>query len=178
MLHNCTWQAFLIAAVVFSLVWLAVILLLFYRKELNAFLSGKVEKPVEPLRHAWADDFEAVPDEGLMGKPALQDGVSVLEQDEFSFAPSEFKESNENAGADELLQSDVFDLMENIKPLLGNKVLGKEDFIDQVNDYVHGYSKLVKSPLLDSVYELICEQVNASDLLEFELSAEELKENL
>lgn len=178
MLHNCTWQAFLIAAILFSLLWLAGILLLFYRKELNAFLSGRDKEPVEPLGHAWADDFEQVEDEGLMGKSALPEGVSVLEQDEFSFAPAKVKPSAAIPANDELLQGDVFDLMEQVKPIFGKVGLDKEKFIDLVNEEVRDFPRLMKNPLLDSVYEQVCQQVNDSAVLEFELSVEELKENL
>jgi len=172
MLHNCTWQAFLIAAILFSLLWLVVVLLLFYRKELNAFLSGSVREPIEPLGHSWADDFDQVADEGLMGKPALPEGVSILEQDEFSFAPAKVTPN------DELLQGDVFDLMEQVKPIFGKIVFDKEMFIDMVNEEVRDFPRLMKTALLDSVYEQICQQVNDSAVLEFELSVEELKENL
>jgi hypothetical protein len=178
MLHNCTWQAFLIAAILFSLVWLVGVLLLFYRKELNAFLSGSAREPVEPLGHAWADDFEQAEDDGLMGKPALPEGVSILEQDEFSFAPAKVKPGIDLTPNDELLQGDVFDLMEQVKPIFGKVGLDKETFIDLVNEEVRDFPRLMESPLLDSVYEQVCQQVNDSVVLEFELSAEELKENL
>jgi hypothetical protein len=178
MLHNCTWQAFLIAAILFSLLWLVIILLLFYRKELNAFLSGSAREPVEPLDHAWADDFEQAEDDGLMGKPALPDGVSILEQDEFSFVPAKIKPGIDLTPNDELLQGDVFDLMEQVKPIFGKPGMNKEAFIDLVNEEVRDFPRLMESPLLDSVYEQVCQQVNDSAVLEFELSVEELKENL
>lgn len=45
----------------------------------------------DALPHSWADEVDALGtiDDGLMGKPALEHGVSVLEADEFSFMPVE-----------------------------------------------------------------------------------------
>ncbi len=178
MLQAFTWQQFLIAAVVFSLVWLVIVLMVFYRKELGAFLSGGSKPRVEPLTHAWQGDFDNIAEEGVMGKPALSDGVSILDQDDFSFKQGVVKPGNDVPATDELLQSDVFDLMERIKPVLEDAELDKDALIDLVNGQVRDYPKLMQSPLLESVYERVCHQVNESAVLEFELSAEELKENL
>ncbi len=153
---------------VFSLVWLAGVVALCYRKELNNLLSGGAKRKPEPLAHAWEEDFEP------LGKPGLPDGVSILEQDAFSFAPAE----EEMPPDDALLQGDVFDLMENVKPILEVRGIEKELLIGLVNEQVRDFPRLMRSPLLDSVYGDICERVNGSDELEFELSAEELKENL
>jgi len=178
MLHNCTWQAFLIAAILFSLVWLVGVLLLFYRKELNAFLSGSPRELIEPLGHAWADDFETAADEGLMGKPALPEGLSILEQDEFSFAPAKVKPGAAIPANDELLQGDVFDLMEQVKPIFDIEKVKKTMFLALMTEEIRNFPRLMDSDLLDSVCEQVCQQVNDSGLLEFELSVEELKENL
>jgi hypothetical protein len=176
MLHNCTWQTFLIAATVFSLVWVVIVLLLFYRKELFALLAGEAVVEPEPLGHAWADDFEgAEEDLGLMGKAVLPDGVSILEQDEFSFMPAVLPAV---PLVDELLQGDVFDLLEQIKPVFVKVGLDKEKFIALVVEEIRDFPRLMESDLLDSVCEQVCQQVNDSAVLEFELSVEELKEGL
>jgi hypothetical protein len=161
LLHAFTWQQFLVAAFVFSLVWLAAVALLYYRKELNHLASGTKPKS-EPLSHAWDEDFEP------LGKPALPDGVAILEQDEFSFAPAE----------EALVQGNVFDLMAEVKPLLTETGLDKESLIERVNHRVRDYPRLMASPLLATFYEEVCERVNGEGLAEFELSVEELKENL
>jgi hypothetical protein len=201
MLRGCSWQAFLIAAAVFTLVWVGIMLVVYFRKDLWVFFSGgRLPGPEGearvPLPHAWQDDVDPVAD-NLMGKASLPDGVSVVEQGGFSFkagVPGTDAEDRAadpygvdddddaslqaNSDAAEILQSDVFDLMEELKSLLGDQLLSRDDFIARVNERVRSYSGLLKSPLLDSVYELIAEQVNASEVLGFELSAEELKEHL
>jgi hypothetical protein len=176
MLHNCTWQVFLIAATVFSLVWVLVVLLVFYRKELFGLLSGTTDEVVEPLGHAWADDFEE-PHAGLelMGKAVLPEGVSILEQDDFGFVPA--ADSNKPAN-DQLLQGDVFDCLEQIKPVFDLEKVKKEIFIALVSEEIRDFPRLMESELMDSVLEQVCQQVNDSGVLEFELSVEELKENL
>src|SRR5215216_4287686 len=115
MLELFTWQQFLVAATIFSLVWLVVILLLFYRKDVLASFSGS--KPeAEPLKHSWEDDFEQICDDELMGKVAEPEGVSVVNQNDFSFLPPETFDAAQVADdarqASEILQTDLFDLME------------------------------------------------------------------
>lgn len=176
LLHAFTWQQFLIAALIFSLVWLLVVLVLFYRKELFAFLSGTSK--VEPLKHAWQDDFEALPDDDLMGKSIEPDGVSVLGQDDFSFAPREMPGQDDAAIGAEVLQTELFDLMEEIKPLFDRPELDKAGLIAAVNTEVRHYPRLMDSTLLETFYLLVAEQVQESGTLEFDLTAAELQEAL
>ncbi|WP_139235744.1 hypothetical protein [Mucilaginibacter polytrichastri] len=185
MFQSFTWQQFLVAALVFSLVWLLIVALVFYRKELFALLSGsspdEAKRSVEPLKHAWQEDFEGSGDDDLMGRQALPDGVSIVSQDDFGFRrPVEVVAEGIDspvADPDELLQSDVFDLMQNLKPLLSDHSLSKEDFIEQVNDEVSDFPRLLKSPLLVSVYEQIVDEVNEG-VMAFKISLTELQEDL
>ncbi|MBD1366573.1 hypothetical protein IDJ77_22355 [Mucilaginibacter sp. ZT4R22] len=174
MLQAFTWQQFLIAALIFSLVWLVVVLLLFYRKEVFAFLSG-AKPEVVPLKHAWQDDFEQEPDDDLMGKAAEQEGISVLGQHDFGFAPrvEEPAEDDTSVGGD-VLQSDLFDLMEDVKPLFDSE-LDKAGLIEAVNEEVRRYPRLMDSTLLETFYLMVAEQVQESDTLDFEVTARELQ---
>jgi len=76
--NNFSWQDFLLAAVVLSLVWYAGVWLLFYRKKKPALLTDT------PLKHGWQDEVDILEDD-LMGKPALAPGVNVVEAGDFSF---------------------------------------------------------------------------------------------
>jgi hypothetical protein len=177
MLHAFTWQQFLIAAMVFSLVWAIVILLLFYRKEVSAFLPGG--KPdVEPLKHAWQDDFEEVPDD-LMGKVAEPEGVSVVSQNHFSFLPPETFDAghaaDDAAQTAEVLQIDLFDLMEDVKPLFDSEELDKAELINAVNAEVRRYPRLRESNLLETFYLMVADQVEECPTLDFEVTAAELQ---
>jgi hypothetical protein len=93
MLHQFTWQQFLVAALILSFIWYGAVILLFYRKQIREILRGK-HKPgsvQEPLAHAWDEEFEDEPlpeDENLMGKSALPEGMTRLSMAQFGFAPS------------------------------------------------------------------------------------------
>lgn len=180
MLHAFTWQQFLIAAVVFSLVWVVVILLLFYRNEVSALLPGG--KPnIEPLKHAWQDDFEEGPDD-LMGKVAEPDGVSLVNQNHFSFLPRETFDAGQvadDAGqAAGVLQTDLFDLMEDVKPLFDLEELDKAELIDAVNVEVRRYPRLRDNSLLETFYLMVADQVQESATLDFRVTASELQDAL
>lgn len=162
MLQAFTWQQFLVAAMIFSLVWLLIAGLVFFRKQLFGLLSG--DKQVEPLKHAWADDFEA---DDLMGKAQEPEGVQVLSQHEFGFTPP-LGDEKVTVDAD-AQQNDLFDLMENIKRLL-DAGLSKRELIEAVSMEVHRFPRLAASPLLDNFYEMVCEKAD------FELSVADLQE--
>src|SRR5260370_19594984 len=92
MLIHFTWQHFLVAALILYFIWYAMVILLFYRKEITDFLSGKrgPVKPSEPLPHVWEEDLENEnfeDEDNLMGKPALPEGMSRLSMSQFGFAP-------------------------------------------------------------------------------------------
>ncbi|MEZ2338799.1 hypothetical protein AB6735_24325 [Mucilaginibacter sp. RCC_168] len=172
MLQAFTWQQFLIAALIFSLVWLLVVFLVFYRKAVFKLLSG--DSKVEPLKHAWQDDFEQPADDDLMGKTVQPDGVNILGQDDFGFAPKDLPEQAE-VDSGEVLQTELFDLMENVKPLFEAPELDKAGLIEAVNEEVRHYPKLMNSPLLETFYLLVAEQVLESGALDFNLKPAELQ---
>jgi len=92
MLKHFTWQQFLIAALVLSIIWYTVVILLFYRQRIRDHLNGKGKSsnPPEPLGHAWDEEFEDEPlgdDDDLIGKSALPEGMSNLSMAQFGFAP-------------------------------------------------------------------------------------------
>jgi hypothetical protein len=183
LLHAFTWQSFLIAALVFSLVWLGVVLLVFYRKELFALLSGRVADeeglsgPLEPLRHAWQDEFEEGDDsfdEGLLGPSVLPEGVSILAAEDFGFVGAG-RDTDEVPVDTALLQGDVFDLMEQVKPFLEDAALDKGGFIAAVNAQVRDFPRLMRSDLLGTFYEVLAEQVSNSAVLGFSVAVAELQ---
>jgi hypothetical protein len=92
MLKHFTWQQFLVAALVLSIIWYTVIILLFYRHRIQNYLNkdSKDSSPPEPLGHAWDEEFEDDPlsgEDDLMGKPALPEGMTKLSMAQFGFAP-------------------------------------------------------------------------------------------
>jgi hypothetical protein len=146
MLQHFTWQQFLVAALILSLIWYAAVLLVFYRQELNDFLSGSrrpLNRP-EPLPHVWEEEFEGGPlhgEDNLMGKPAMPEGMSRLSFAQFGFAPTVEKtggtleavpgEAGKNEGPDTKLGliPDVLEELKRIFHVLERDKGSKADFI-------------------------------------------------
>ncbi|MBB6108687.1 hypothetical protein SAMN05421821_10278 [Mucilaginibacter lappiensis] len=91
-LQHFTWQQFLVTAAILTAIWYAGVILIFYRQKIQDLLNGKLRQhnQPEPLKHAWAEDFEGEPAEesdDLIGKSALPEGMSKVSMSMFGFAP-------------------------------------------------------------------------------------------
>jgi hypothetical protein len=175
MLHYFTWQAFLVAALILTLTWYAVVILLFYRKELNDFLSGNHPSAMqpEPLTHAWDEEFEDDPladEENLIGKPVMPEGMSRLSMSQFGFAPN----VKETAIEDEDIETklglipDVLEELKSIFHILDTEHGGKEDFISLFSLVSSKYLKIRNTSNQQALNDYIREN------LAFEISDEEL----
>jgi hypothetical protein len=90
-LQHYTWQQFLVAALILSLIWYVALVLALYREQLVDFLNGR-RRPArtpEPIRHEWDEELEEGPfaEESLMGKSAHPEGMSRVSMSDFGFAP-------------------------------------------------------------------------------------------
>ena len=159
MLKSFSWQDFLLAATLLTLLWYAVVWL-FYRK--------KGTQSSAPLPHSWEDDFDPLDDDNLMGKSALEHGVSIVEADDFSFAESE----NIREQPDQLEKlGDIADVQQEIKAICGilaSEDGTKDDFFSLFEVIRNKYPKLASSSLLPELNEFIREHVP------FHLTEEEL----
>ncbi|WPU97832.1 hypothetical protein SNE26_17540 [Mucilaginibacter sp. cycad4] len=114
MLHQFTWQQFLVAAVVFSCIWYLVVGFS-YRKQFDEFLKRRRRdgKQPEPLQHAWNEDYEEFSEDeasDLMGKTVLPKGVSQLGMNMFGFAPDvSEKDKGHNWDEQEDLNNEIKD---------------------------------------------------------------------
>lgn len=163
MLQAFTWQEFLIAALVLSVLWYAGVGLLFYRSEISGFLSGR-GRTAEPLAHGWADQVDEL-EVDLMGVAAGESGVSILEADEFSFVP---RESVDRA-LDPL--GDLADVQEEIKSICSVLEMEdgtKADFFALFAMIREKYPKVFAYGIRAELAEFIVEH------LPFELSEDEL----
>jgi hypothetical protein len=175
MLHYFTWQAFLVAALILTLIWYAVVILLFYRQELNDFLSGNRPPgtPPEPLTHAWDEDFEEDPladEENLLGKPVMPEGMSRLSMSQFGFAPN-MKETaiqDDDGGTALGLIPDVLEELKSIFHILDTEHGDKEDFISLFGLVSTKYPKIRNTANQQALNDYIREN------LAFEISDEEL----
>lgn len=137
MLQQFTWQQFLIAALILTLIWYAAVLLIFYKKRLTdlALRKRRNQKPVvqssyNPREQTDADSSDDIPD--VMGKTSLPEGVEEAETGMFSFA-------EQRAGSTRDPDSDrdhrlglIPDVVEELKTLfriLENEGATKDDFV-------------------------------------------------
>jgi hypothetical protein len=135
MLKHFTWQQFLVAALVLSIIWYTVVILLFYRQRIQDYLNskGKDNNPPEPLGHAWDEEFEDEPlsdEDGLMGKSALPEGMTKLSMSQFGFAPRVGDEDpDESRERQQSVVPDVLEELKSIFHILETQQGTKQDFI-------------------------------------------------
>ena len=136
-------------------------------------LRRKVRKPSPPLAHRWQKGVDELgnADSGvsgvdLMGKPALEDGVTVLAAEEFGFAdkPGAKATKSEQLG----LIADVQQEIKSVCAVLAQKDGSKEDFFSMFELVRIKYPKMAAHPSLLELRLFIRERVP------FHLSDEEL----
>lgn len=175
-LQEFTWQQFLVAAMVLSALWVLGVWLVYWRP-----LSAGGRKAGDALPHGWEDEVDELNgisafdapgalDDGLMGKPALEHGVSVLDADEFSFAPLEERGEREEPydrgerkklGVEALL-GELADAQEEIKGIcriMERENGSKEDFFAMFGLIKDKYPRLADSEMLAELNDFISEQV-------------------
>jgi len=170
MAQQFTWQQFLVAALVFSFIWYAGVILIFYRKELKAFLSGKgkIRKDREPLPHRWEKGVEKLEEsekEPLLGKTKLPEGISIVGTSDFGFVSG--TSERDQVG----LVPDVLEEIKKVFQLLIKEDGNKKDFFKLMASVNSNYPKIGSNPNIAQINEFI------SDHAPFHLSKEEL-ENL
>lgn len=166
MLQQFTWQQFLVATLILTLIWYFSVMLLFYRKELKAFLNGKKLKDENdaPLPHRWAkkvDELQPEPEENLMGKSKLPEGVSIIEMEDIQFA-------DDNNVQLPGLVSDVIQEIKTIFNILVNEDGTKQDFFKLIEAVKETYSGIITNQHIPRINEFII--ANAS----FHITREEL----
>lgn len=137
MLHQFTWQHFLIAALTLSLTWYVALFLLFYRGRLKERLSGKKLKEVAgprvvPFMRAEAlTDSGELPETGLMGKPKMPEGMSRVGMHQVLFAARNGPEVPEamDRGRQLGLVPDVLEELKDIFGVLEAEQGTKQDFL-------------------------------------------------
>ncbi|MES2418313.1 MAG: hypothetical protein V4541_09000 [Bacteroidota bacterium] len=172
MLSQFTWQEFLIATLVLTLVWYAGIILLFYRKEVNNFLSGKLDQKADPLTHRWKNKVEPLEQqsedvsEDLLGKPKVPEGMCTVSMGKFGFAKDDIAKAQQIG-----LVPDVLQELKILFALLEKEDGNKKDFFNLMEVVREKYKQVGSNPNIGRINEFII--VHAP----FHLTAEEL-ENL
>ena len=171
MLQQFTWQQFLVATLVLTLIWYLAVILIFYRKELIAFLSGKklIIQGNEPLPHRWEKGVETLGEENeeeLMGKSKMPEGMDNVGMSGFGFV------SGEDAIEQQVgLVPDVLEEIREVFAILAKEDGNKKDFINLMEMVRDKYPKIASHPNIGRINEFISEHAS------FHLSKDEL-ENL
>lgn len=173
MLQQFTWQHFLVAAMVLTVIWYAAVILIFYRRGFSGLFGKKnAVASNERLPHHWEKGVDklAEKDDGaepeLMGKSRLPDGVSRVTLEEISFV-GDGDEKQQQVG----LVPDVIQEIKEVFRLLASQDGNKKDFFGLMEKVRENYPKIASNPNIGSLNKFIAEHAP------FHLSAEEL-ENL
>ena len=172
MLQQFTWQQFLVASMVLSLVWYVGVILIYFRSEVFGFFGNVgIGTSAESLPHRWEKGVEVlenedVAQEELMGKSRLPQGMESVPMGSFGFAQTE--------GQREAQVGLVPDVLQEIREIFGiiEKEDGsKKDFFNLMEMVREKFPKIGSSPNIPQINQFIAEHAP------FHLSAEEL-ENL
>lgn len=159
MLQQFTWQQFLVATLVLTIVWYIGVILIYYPKQLKSLLNGKStpDEVDRPLDHKWDKSVDVLSDNDepeLMGKSKLPEGMSKVSIDEVSFVSDDEKE--ERLGV-------VSDVLEEIKIIFG--ILAKEDgnkhdFLNLISAIRENYPGIASNPNLHRINEFIIDHAS------------------
>jgi hypothetical protein len=195
MLHQITWQVYLLFVAAVLLLYYAIIWLTFYR--------GKTAELLKPKQQP--QPTEQPEDDDLLGEAAEEYGVSIAGSDELFFGPNEpgetgledernfeqndnqgepelplLAETGTNADEQELLQADLPDLMEDVKAVFHfirtHEPEAHDLFVGKVVGAVMFYKRVINSDLLPTVLDDISGR--ALSELGFEVSVAELTDKL
>lgn len=165
MTHAFTWQQFLLAALLLTIIWEGVIILLFFRKELRDVFRKK--RKVRPPARRWVpESIEKAPEEDhsgdLMGKPAQEEGVISCSMEEIRFARGSDDQTRKLG-----LIADVLEELKGIFRVLREKEGTRHDFFSMIGMLKANYPAIRESKNLAAINKLIREK------LPFELTDEE-----
>ena len=173
MLHQFTWQQFVIAAVIFLLIWYLGVFIYCRRKSSGKFSDSIGANHPEKLRREWEADFDddSESDDDLIGRPVLPEGVSEVSMHMLGFAP---KMDADRASEDERYiqlgaMPDVIEELKRIFNILERENGSKEDFISLFALTKSKYPQLADSANLNSLKPYLTEN------LAFELTDEDFK---
>lgn len=174
MLQQFTWQQFLVAALVLTVIWYVAITLTFYRKEFFGLFGPKLTThSSERLPHRWekgVDKLAGIVSEeepDLMGKSKLPDGMSRVSSDAFGFSGND---QNPDSKVEQVgLVPDVLEELKGIFSSLAANDGDKLDFMEMMDTVREKFPKIASSPNIGRINTFIAE--NAP----FYLSKDELE---
>lgn len=171
MLQQFTWQQFLVATLVFTLIWYITVILIFYRQEFFRLFNGRGIVPLsDRLPHRWDKQVDDLPNEldddfEPMGVSKLPEGMSLTTSDAFGFSGG----ITEDEKMDQLgLAPDVIQELKTVFARLEKTDGGKKEFIRMMVEVKEMFPKIASSPNIGKINAYI------ADHAPFLLSNEEL----
>lgn len=161
MLRSFSAEGMLLSAVVLVLL-IGLLVWLVCRKG-----CGQVSRAAPPLGHRWRDKVDELDADGVLGKPVLEDGVSVVEAADFSFADEREVSKSEKLGLVADVRQEIVVAIEVLAKNDGNK----EDFFSMMAMVRAKYPKISGHAATAELSRFI------RDHVPFHFSADEL-ENL
>lgn len=177
-LHQFSWQQFLIGALLLTFSWYVFIGVLYFRKETVALFSGKQRAGVRKLAGVVDGKrlvLEDGDDDGLLGAAREPEGINTVAMNEFSFAGAGHTRAAEEVSEEDLRGIQlglVPDLMEELKTIfyrLERDGGGREDFVALFEPVAAKFEPVITSPAYSAVNAFILDNVP------FALSEAELK---
>ncbi|WP_460677825.1 hypothetical protein [Mucilaginibacter koreensis] len=199
MLHQITWQQYLLLMTVALLIYYLIIWFRYYRKDPSRAAARSPAPQPTP-----ASEQEPGNNDGLLGRPADDYGASTVDSEELIFGPGEEEleafpddedpddeeEADRQAAEvtppvqvsrtdnDELLQGDMADLLEDIKLVFyfikKHKPADRAGLVSRMAKKVELYPRVLESELLELVLEDICDK--ALSELGFQIGPAEIQE--
>lgn len=173
MLQQFTWQQFLVATLVFTLIWYLTVTLIFYRREFFGLFRRKGNGAMsDRLPHRWdkaVDHFQDEVEEEYepMGGSKLPEGMSFTSTGAFGFAGG----TRQDEKMDQLgLVPDVIQQLKIVFAELEKTDGGKREFFQMMGELRDMFPKLASSPSIGKINGFI------SGHAPFLLTAEELSD--
>lgn len=158
LLKHFTWQQFLIAALILSVVWYAVIIPLVYRDGLKNLLNRKRPETVaDPRAKVWNEELEEpeADTDDLMGESRLPDGMSKGSISMLRFAGDEV--SDERRARQQGAVPDALEELKSIFQVLEQEQGSKQDFISLFGLVKEKFSAIRGTPEQAALNEYIRE---------------------
>lgn len=169
MLQQFTWQQFLIAALVLSLIWYAALIILSFRKKLSDAIKRKglpsrprIQSSFDPRIEMDDEEPDVKTEDGLIGKSKLPEGVQELSMSEISFAPKEDSRTDEEYDDRLGLIPDVLEELKTLFNILKKEGGTKDDFFSLFSLIKSKYPGIKRSPHLAQLNEYILENLTFS----------------
>lgn len=170
MLEQFSWTTFLIFFAILSALWYLSLLLTVFRKDVMRFISGSASAQSEASLNGptLAHKREDAPEEEIMGKSRMPEGLEVTGMGALNFSPgNDHGYRGEDQKSDQLgLVPDVIQELKEIFAVLAKEDGTKQDFFPLVAMISEKYGRIGSNPNIGKINEFIREQAPFAITLE------------